>query len=528
MDKPASALDEMIERYALMDPMARASLLSAAQTLTGSMRWLPNPGPQTEALFSGADLLFFGGQGGGSKTDLMLGAAFTQHQRSLIMRRQYADLAGLTERAIEINGTRMGFKETSPPRLRTTDGRLLEFGAAQRLGKEMAFQGRPHDLLAVDEAPQFLESQIRFLMGWVRTTVPGQRCRTILAGNAPITAEQRWIIGLFRPWLDLTYDKPAQPGELRWFVTTPDGKEMEVPDATPIQFPGATKPTLPQSRTFIPAALSDNPFLSRTNYQAVLDAMPEPLRSAVRDGNFAAAQQDSPNQVISTQWIIEAEKRWTPDGAKRNGVMSCMSFDSAGGGEDEAVLGMRYGPWVDTLQTEKGGHTADGPQMAAWIIRNRRAGCPIVADVGGGYASGTILRLKDNEIDVHKFNGAEASSAIAKGIGLHFVNKRAEIYWRLREELDPDKPGGAVLALPPDPILRADLAAPTWEPTLRGIQIESKDDIRTRLGRSPGRGDAVAMIVSEGQKAVARKIGGLRGGRKPVVNQGHDAQRRRV
>lgn len=526
MDKAPSALDEMLQRYQLMPEDQQAALLAAAQTLTGEMRWLPNPGPQTEALFNPADLLFYGGQGGGSKSDLLLGTALTQHRRSLLMRRQYADLSALTERAVEINGTRLGFKETSPPRLRSIDGRLLEFGAAQREGKELAWQGRPHDFLGVDEVVQFLEKQIRFLMGWVRTTVQGQRCRTILASNAPINAAQRWIIGMFRPWLDLTYDKPAKPGELRWFVTAPDGKDLEVPDATPVQLPGQTKPLIPQSRTFIPAALSDNPFLSRTNYQATLDALPEPMRSAVRDGDFTAAQLDAENQVIPTAWIIAAEKRWKADGGRRFGAMTCMAFDSAGGGLDAAVLGIRHGPWVDKLDAEAGIQTADGGLMATRILGKRRDGAPIVLDVGGGFASGVILRLKDNEIVPHKFNGAEKSSATAKGSGLHFVNKRAEVYWKLAEALDPGQPNGAVLELPPDPELRADLAAVTWSLELGGIQIGDKDDIRAKLGRSPGKGDVVAMLVSEGTKAAQRQAGGMRG-RKPKVIMGHDRARRR-
>jgi hypothetical protein len=71
------------------------------------------------------------------------------------------------------------------------------------------------------------------------------------------------------------------------------------------------------------------------------------------------------------------------------------------------------------------------------------------------------------------------------------VNKRAETWWKFREALDPAYGNG--LALPPDPQLRADLTSPTWKLTPRGIQIESKDEIRKRLGRSPDRGDAVVL-----------------------------------
>ena len=76
----------------------------------------------------------------------------------------------------------------------------------------------------------------------------------------------------------------------------------------------------------------------------------------------------------------------------------------------------------------------------------------------------------------------------------------------MREELDPGQDGGSVLALPPDASVKADLAAPRWELTARGIKIEDKDEIRKRLGRSPDEGDAIVMCLSEGARAVAAEL----------------------
>ena len=39
---------------------------------------------------------------------------------------------------------------------------------------------------AIDEAPEFTESQILFVTAWNRSTVNGQRVRVILTGNPPI------------------------------------------------------------------------------------------------------------------------------------------------------------------------------------------------------------------------------------------------------------------------------------------------------------------------------------------------------
>ena len=47
----------------------------------GSQMWIPNKGPQTDAYFSEADELFYGGQAGGGKSDLILGLSLTSHDR---------------------------------------------------------------------------------------------------------------------------------------------------------------------------------------------------------------------------------------------------------------------------------------------------------------------------------------------------------------------------------------------------------------------------------------------------------------
>ncbi len=50
------------------------------------------------------------------------------------------------------------------------------------------------------------------------------------------------------------------------------------------------------------------------------------------------------------------------------------------------------------------------------------------------------------------------------------------------------------IALPRDEMLFDELVATRWRPTSDGrVQIEGKDDLKARLGRSPDRADAVAM-----------------------------------
>jgi hypothetical protein len=69
--------------------------------------------------------------------------------------------------------------------------------------------------------------------------------------------------------------------------------------------------------------------------------------------------------------------------------------------------------------------------------------------------------------------------------------------------LDPSQPGGSVIHLPDSEILKADLTTPHWKVLSGGsIQVESKDDIRKRLGRSTDEGDAVVMCFWQGRGRV--------------------------
>lgn len=523
-------LDRMVEALEKM-PAEQIKKLEATVARSKPI-WVPNQGPQTDAYHSKADLLLYGGQGGGGKTDFSLGLAFTAHRRSLLLRRHYANLTGIIDRALAVNGSRNGYNGSPPPRLTTKDGRLIQFAGCQHLGDEQDWQGIPFDLKVFDEAAQFLEQMVRFHIGWLRPSDGDmtQRTRAVLATNPPLDSTGDWIIGMFRPWLDVTHPKPARTGELRWFVTAPDGADLEVDGPNPIELDG--RMLKPMSRTFIPAALKDNPFLVRTDYQAKLDALPEPIRSAVRDGNFMAARKDADFQVIPTAWVIAANARWKEDGG-RDRPMTAMAFDPAGGGRDFAEIAYRHDGWYGPLVSEQGEHTADGSLAAATIIKHRRNNAPVIVDAGGGAGHGfggtTIMRLKDNNIPVLPFNGASSSLRRTRDGLLKYYNKRAEAIWTFREDLDPDQPGGSTIALPPDPELMSDLTALTYEVTAQGIKIVDKREIRKTIGRSPGKGDAVIMCWSEGNVAIKRGLGGSGAGgwQRPTAKLGHAEKKRR-
>lgn len=466
--------------------------------LVGTPVWVPQEGPQSIAAASPADIVFYGGQAGGGKTDLVIGLALTQHQRSQIFRREGTQLVGIEERMLdEILGSRKGYNGQDG--ILRWNGKVIELCAVKDENSKKKYQGRPSDLKAFDEITHFTESQFRFLIGWLRTNDPNQRCRVVCAGNPPTDAEGEWVIRFWAPWLDPTHPNPAKSGELRWFIVDAEGVDVEVPGPAPVMVKG--KPVKPKSRTFIRSTLEDNLFYALGDYRATLASLPEPLRSQMADGNFQAGRTDHVWQVVPTDWIKAAQARWVDREAlgQAKGPMTVVGFDPSRGGIDKTAAARRHGNWFDKVLSVPGTLTKDGPAAAGFVVPLLRNKAPIVVDAIG-IGSSVLDHLTALRLRVVAMVGSEASTGADETGNLRFFNKRAEAAWRMREALDPtaDDP----IALPPDQELLSDLAALRFKIVRMGkeagIQIRSKDEVREVLGRSPDKGDAVMNTFMDG------------------------------
>jgi len=496
-DYSPAEIEELLN-YCTADEKAEVLAILAADT----QAWRPLPGPQTMAYNSDADVLGYGGAAGGGKTDLMCGSAINRHKISYIFRREATQMKGIYRRMAEILGGNDGFNRQDKI-WRLGGGREVQFGSVPNLGDEMNYQGQARDLLGIDEAANFLEEQIVFLMGWVRTTDPSQRTQSLLTFNPPTSAEGRWIVDFFGPWLDDKHPIPALPGEKRWFAIV-KGKSVEVTDGRPFVMPGGDSPIYdfdpraynpahvirPQSRTFVPSRISDNPFLVKTGYMATLQALPEPLRSQMLLGDFKAGMTDDPWQVIPTAWIKAAQDRWRkPDVLPR---MDSLGVDVARGGSDTTTIARRHGMWFDEPLVYPGKETPDGPSVAGLVIAANRDHAPIHIDVIG-VGSSPYDFLKNARQQVMGVNVAERALGTDRSGRLSFANQRAQFWWQFREALDPSNNMG--IALPPDRDLELELAAPKWK--LRGdaIAVESREEIIDRIGRSPDRATAYLLAL---------------------------------
>ena len=477
-------------------------------------------GPQTAALNTEAQELFYGGAAGGGKTDLLIGLALTQHRRSLLIRAEAAQLAGIRDRMTEIVGHDQGLNWQD--KRWTLGKKTIEFGGCKDPGDERRFQGRAHDLKAFDELPEIRQEAYTFIKTWNRGGAKSKvRNRVVAAGNPPTTFEGEWVIRHWAPWLNPDYQgTKAQDGELRWFAQI-GGEDVEVEGPGVIERSG--EKIVPMSRTFIQSRVYDNVFLYESGYTAILQALPEPLRSKLLQGDFTAKTEDDPWQVIPSDWVDAAMNRWQADGHKAD--MTAMGVDVARGGKDRTVIAPRHGWWYDNLKSYPGTDTPDGAVTAGLIIAERRNAAGVGIDVVG-VGSSAYDHLAGNEVAVIPISGAKAAIVgnaprldLTRQMG--FNNVRSWLWWNFREKLDPKN--RYEVALPPDNELKRELCAPRWRaktapanmPYRVVCEVESKYgaegwNIIKRTGRSPDKADAVVMAahpeISPGQGGQFRKI----------------------
>jgi len=218
-------------------------------------------------------------------------------------------------------------------------------------------------------------------------------------------------------------------------------------------------------------------------------------------GEFA---NTSENGIIPLSWVELANERWYEwVDAGRLGKVEAIGGD-VGITNDKSVAALNYdGTKIDTLQR----FSKPNPEIATMEITGRFLGimnnhinAPAIIDVIG-IGAGVVHRLNELGKNVVAYNAAEKTDTKDRLNELGFVNKRSAAWWMVREMLDPEI--GDDIALPPDDELMGDLTTPTYRVMSGGkIQVESKKDIRKRIGRSTDAADAVIQAL------VGRKLAG--------------------
>lgn len=209
-------------------------------------------------------------------------------------------------------------------------------------------------------------------------------------------------------------------------------------------------------------------------------------------GLFPKATEDT---LIPFDWLELAHDRWKKLKAE-NFVprkYARVGIDVAGMGRDSSCFVPRYGNYVPEIKIHQSGGKADHMKVAGiaiqWLCdKNAKVMIDTIGEGAGVYSR--LLELGYDNAYSCKFS--EGTKGLHDITGQYeFSNMRAYCYWAVRDWLNPKN--GFHPALPPCDELDAELTEVHWSFQSSGsIIIESKDNIKSRLKRSPDRADALA------------------------------------
>ena len=224
-------------------------------------------------------------------------------------------------------------------------------------------------------------------------------------------------------------------------------------------------------------------------------------------GEFCADDEDA---VIPLRWIEAAFERWRAwerDGCPDQDGMKVVGVDVARSGQDKSGAAVRHGNVITRIVTWSKEDTMATTGRVKGIMAGEPESTGVIDVIGIG--AGVYDRLREMGLKVDPFNAGRRTHRKDKTSQFGFFNMRSWAWWNLREMLEPPD---SELALPPLDELAGDLTAMHYKYTSDGkIQVESKDEIRKRIGRSTDLGDMVmqACSPSAGSWADAYGVTGL-------------------
>ena len=220
--------------------------------------------------------------------------------------------------------------------------------------------------------------------------------------------------------------------------------------------------------------------------------------------------EDEQSLLIPRAWLeaagkpgaAEKERDTNADNPEHAGEDAlCLGVDVAREGADATVFLLRDGRRVIEAREEHGWSTMRVCGQVVELMRERGIDASRVFIDDTGLGAGVTDRLRELGHAVNAVICAARADDPA-----HFLNLRAQMFWRLREALNPE--GAQRLRIPPGLTeLRRELGALTYELTSSGaIKIVDKVSLRGRISGSPNHADALALTYAGRPRDIAAAL----------------------
>jgi hypothetical protein len=268
---------------------------------TVQIGWRPNSIQQERFLSSPAFEALFGGQAGPGKTECLVMEALRQINNpkytAIIFRRIFTSITqaqGILQR-MERWYPLYGGKHNGQDHVwKFPSGARIYYAHMQHEHSKLVYQGAEYCFVGFDELTEFTESQYLYMFTRCRAPDPALRAYVRNASN-PGNIGHAWVKKRF-----ITRDLA---NKRRWFAMV-DGQDTEVKRNHPNAM----------SRTFIPAALADNPHADPNYANRILATGDEVLIAQLLGGDWDAAYTQG---LIFPSWSstenVTADAEYNPD-----------------------------------------------------------------------------------------------------------------------------------------------------------------------------------------------------------------------
>lgn len=295
---------------------------------------LPQTGPQTVALESTADILFYGGAAGGGKSFYLLSQPLRHIKNpgfgAVIFRRtnpQIVAQGGLWDQSGDIYHYAKGKPYHGQQRQWVfPSGAKITFSHMEHEDDKRSWDSSQITLIEFDELTSFTETQFVYMMSRNRST-----CGIHPYIRAAMNPDSdSWVAKWVEWWIDQEtgYPIPERSGVVRWFIR--DGEAMKwyatkdeaVEYLVSIGRPLKLAKDEPKSFTFVAASLDDNKILDSINpeYRANLMAQTQVERERLLRGNW---------KIRPAMGLKFPRNRWRYYDAPPVGLRLCRFWDKA-------------------------------------------------------------------------------------------------------------------------------------------------------------------------------------------------------